>query len=104
MTQRASRLEGGLGFPGQSPVVQDSSIGGGELELVIVEPPLDSIRGGRFLQVPTMLGSVRDEGSLTTGCESHTNGRSVSVNVRDEGSLMTGCESHTNGRSVSKQQ
>ena len=66
--QRADRLAGGLGFAGQVPVVQEAAMGS-ELELVIVESPLDSIRAGRFLQVPTMIGSVRDEGSLVTGCE-----------------------------------
>uniref|UniRef100_A0A6A7G1B5 Liver carboxylesterase 1-like n=1 Tax=Hirondellea gigas TaxID=1518452 RepID=A0A6A7G1B5_9CRUS len=64
------RMTGGLGFLGQCPVVQDALLDdpdAEDLELVIIEQPLKSLRAGHFLQVPTMAGAVRDEGLMVVG-------------------------------------
>jgi len=38
-----------------------------DLELVIVEDPVESVKKNKFLHAPVMLGSTRDEGSLVIG-------------------------------------
>ncbi|XP_066974676.1 juvenile hormone esterase-like [Macrobrachium rosenbergii] len=62
------RINGGLGFKGLCPVVQDSLKGASvDFELVIPSPPLDILGQGDFMRVPMMAGAVRDEGSLVIG-------------------------------------
>jgi len=63
----ADTKAGGLGFAGQIPVVQSSLLEAEGVELVLAEPPLEAVTGGRYLQRPVMMGSVRDEGSMVMG-------------------------------------
>ncbi|CAL4059928.1 unnamed protein product, partial [Meganyctiphanes norvegica] len=61
------RRAGGLGFRGLCPVIQTPLLGQNDVEVLIPYDPKEILENGQYLKVPTMGGTVRDEGSLVAG-------------------------------------